>query len=119
MLIVLPQKHWTVWRHAEPAAVAERLLQLARQIDPKRVATSKRKPKCRQPKAYVDGKTARAHIRTQGHCTNQHKTLKGVGIRPSPEALRDLMASSRVGHFIPQMCALGGLRNEGLCMKNT
>jgi IS4 transposase len=64
MLIVLPPEHWTVWRHAEPAAVAKRLLQLARQIDPKRVATSKRKPKCRQPKGYVDGKTARAHVAT-------------------------------------------------------
>ncbi len=64
MLIVLPPEHWTVWRHAEPAAVAERLLQLARQIDPKRVATSKRKPKATQPKGYVDGKTARAHIAT-------------------------------------------------------
>jgi hypothetical protein len=64
MLMVLPPEHWTVWHHAEPAAVAERLLQLARQIDPKRVATSKRKPKGRQPKAYVDGKTARAHIAT-------------------------------------------------------
>ena len=24
-LIVFPPEHWTVWRHAEPAAVAERL----------------------------------------------------------------------------------------------
>ena len=34
------------------------------QIDPKRVATSKRKPKQAQPKGYVNGKTARAHVST-------------------------------------------------------
>ena len=64
MLIAVPPEHWTTWRQADPAAVAERLLHLARQIDPKPLATSKRKPKQVKPKAYVDGKTARAHVAT-------------------------------------------------------
>lgn len=64
LLVAVPPEHWTSWRRADPHAVAERLLQLARHIDPKRVATSKRKPKRTQPKGYVDGKTARAHIAT-------------------------------------------------------
>jgi hypothetical protein len=37
---------------------------LARHINPRRVATSKRKPKLVQHKGYVDGKTARSHIAT-------------------------------------------------------
>jgi DDE family transposase len=64
MLIALPPERWTAWRQADPSAVAERLRQLARHIDPRQVATSKRKPKRTQPKGYVDGKTARAHVAT-------------------------------------------------------
>jgi hypothetical protein len=64
MLIALPCEHWTVWRQANPCTVAERLTELARRINPKRVATSKRKPKPIQRKGYVDGKTARSHIAT-------------------------------------------------------
>ena len=64
MLIALPPKRWTAWRQADPSAVAERLRQLARPIDPKQVAIRKRKPKRTQPKGYVDGKTARAHVAT-------------------------------------------------------
>jgi hypothetical protein len=64
MLIALPSEHWTVWRQADPGTVAERLMELARHINPKRVATSKRKPKLVQRKGYVDGKTARSHIAT-------------------------------------------------------
>jgi hypothetical protein len=64
MLIALPSKRWTVWRQAKPCTVAERLMELARHINPKRVATSKRKPKPIQRKGYVDGKTARSHVAT-------------------------------------------------------
>jgi hypothetical protein len=64
MLIALPGGHWSVWRQASPGTVAERLMALARHINPKRVATSKRKPKPLQRKGYVDGKTARSHIAT-------------------------------------------------------
>jgi hypothetical protein len=39
-------------------------MELARHINPKRVATSKRKPKPIQRKGYVDGKIARSHIAT-------------------------------------------------------
>lgn len=63
MLIAVPPEHWSTWRHA--GAVAKRLLQLARHIDPKQVATSKRKPKPIQRKGYVDGKAAHvaaAHV---------------------------------------------------------
>jgi hypothetical protein len=64
MLIALPSKHWTVWRQANPCTVAERLMELARHITPKRVATSKPKPKRIQRKGDLDGKTARSHIAT-------------------------------------------------------
>ena len=37
---------------------------MARQIDLNHLATSKRKPKRTQPKGYVDGKIARAHVAT-------------------------------------------------------
>jgi hypothetical protein len=64
MLIALPAEHWSVWRQANPVTVAERLMELACHINPKRVATSKRKPKPVQRKGYVDGKTARSHVAT-------------------------------------------------------
>jgi IS4 transposase len=64
MLIALPSEHWSVWRQASPGTVAERLMELARHINPRRVATSKRKPKPVQRKGYVDGKTARSHVAT-------------------------------------------------------
>ena len=44
--------------------LAERPLHLARNINPRQVATSKRKPELTKPKGYVDGKTARAHVTT-------------------------------------------------------
>jgi IS4 transposase len=64
MLIALPPEHWTSWRGADPSAVAARLRQLARHIDPRQLATSKRTPKPKAAKGYVDGKIARAHVAT-------------------------------------------------------
>jgi len=64
MLIALPSEHWSVWRQANPSTVAERLMELAHRVNPKRVATSKRKLKPIQRKGYVDGKSARSHIAT-------------------------------------------------------
>jgi hypothetical protein len=64
MLIALPSEHWSVWRQANPSTVAERLMELAHRVNPKRVATSQRKLKPIQRKGYVDGKTARSHIAT-------------------------------------------------------
>ena len=64
LLIAVPPEHWPPWHKADPHHLAERLLALARHIDPRRVATSKRKPKAKTPKDYVDGKTARTHVAT-------------------------------------------------------
>jgi hypothetical protein len=64
LLIAVPPEHWPSQHDADPARLAERLLHLARHIDPRRVALSKRKPKPKTPKGYVDGATARAHVAT-------------------------------------------------------
>jgi len=63
MLIALPPEQWRSYE-GDPTALAERLLQLARNIDPRQVATSKRGPKVTKPKGYVDGAVARAHVST-------------------------------------------------------
>jgi len=64
LLIALPPEHWPHWNGADPAGLAQDLLRLARNINPRQVATSKRGPKIAKPKGYVDGKTARAHVAT-------------------------------------------------------
>jgi len=64
LLIALPPEHWPRWNEADPAGLAQHLLRLARNINPRQVATSKRGPKAAKPKGYVDGKTARAHVAT-------------------------------------------------------
>ena len=63
MLIALPPEQWPSYDGA-PTALADRLLQLARNIDPRQVAISKRGPKAAMPKGYVDGAVARAHVST-------------------------------------------------------
>jgi hypothetical protein len=64
MLIALPAEHWPSAAEQSPQALAERLLCLARRIQPKQVATSKCGPKVDKPKGYVDGSIARAHVST-------------------------------------------------------
>ncbi len=64
LLIAVPPECWPPWHSATPECLAERLLSLARHIDPRQVATSRRKPKPKTPKGYVDAKTARAHVAT-------------------------------------------------------
>ncbi len=64
LLIALPPEHWPRWNEADPAGLAQHLLRLARNINPRQVATSKRGPKAAKPKGYLDGKTARAHVAT-------------------------------------------------------
>ena len=64
LLIALPREHWPGTVEGGLASPVERLLQLARHVDPKRVAAFKRAPKPKVPKGYVDGKTARAHVAT-------------------------------------------------------
>jgi len=63
MLIALPPEQWRSY-DGDPTGLAERLLQLARNIDPRQVATSKRGPKIAAPKEYVDSAVARAHVST-------------------------------------------------------
>ncbi len=63
MLIALPPEQWPSYE-GNPTALAERLLQLARNINPRQVATSKREPKITKPKNYVEGAIARTHVST-------------------------------------------------------
>ena len=64
LLIAVPPDAWPSRHKADPAGLAEQLLALARRINPRSVAISKRGPKPKTPKGYVDGKTARAHVAT-------------------------------------------------------
>jgi IS4 transposase len=64
LLIAVPPECWPPWHEADPSRLIERPLCLAHHIDPRQVATSKRKPKPKTPQGYVDGKTARAHVAT-------------------------------------------------------
>lgn len=64
LLVAIPPECWPSPHEADPAHLAERLLSLARRIDPLQVATSRRKPKPKTPKGYVDGRTARSHVAT-------------------------------------------------------
>ena len=64
MLVALPAPTWQPWSEAEPAVIAQRLLDLAQRIDPRRVRTNKRGPKMEKPKGYVDKALARAHVST-------------------------------------------------------
>jgi len=63
MLIALPPEQWGSYE-GDPTALADRLMQLARNVDPCQVATSQRGPKVTKPKGYVDGAVARAHVAT-------------------------------------------------------
>ncbi len=62
LMIAVPPECWPPWHGADPGHLAKRLLRLARNINPRQVATSKRKPKLTKPKGYIDGKTARSHV---------------------------------------------------------
>lgn len=74
LLIAVPPEHWSCRQQADPVGLAERLLTLARRINPRQVATSKRKPKRKTAKGYVDGKTARAHAATARILTQARAT---------------------------------------------
>ena len=64
LLIAVSPEHWPGLGEGGMTGLVERLLQLVRRIDPKRVAASRRGPKIKTPKSYVDSKTARAHVAT-------------------------------------------------------
>ncbi len=62
LLIALPPEYWPCWNEADPAGLAQHLLRLARHLNPRQVATSRRGPETAKPKGYAGGKTARAHV---------------------------------------------------------
>src|SRR5919107_44182 len=64
MLIALPAERWSSYGDADPAALAQRLTRLARNIVPRQVASSPRGPKTATRKGYVDAEVARAHVAT-------------------------------------------------------
>ncbi len=64
LLIAVPSEGWLAWHDADPVQLAERLLRVAQRINPRAVATSRRGAKTKTPKAYANGKTARAHVAT-------------------------------------------------------
>jgi len=64
LLVAVSPEAWPAWDDVNPSRLAERLLSMARHINPRQVATSKRKPKPKAAKGYVDAKTARAHVAT-------------------------------------------------------
>jgi hypothetical protein len=64
MLIALPAAAWSSWTEDDPRRLADRLLELARGFDPRRLATHKRGPKVKKPKGYVNAAIARSHVST-------------------------------------------------------
>jgi len=53
MLIALPAEAWQSWSDATPRDIADRLLELARRLNPKRLATHKRGPKIKKPRGWA------------------------------------------------------------------
>jgi IS4 transposase len=64
MLIAVPPEKWGQFVPDHPQRLAEKLLELARNIRPGQIAASKRGPKIQKPKEYVEAATARAHVAT-------------------------------------------------------
>jgi hypothetical protein len=64
MLIALPPERWSSYGDADPAALAQRLTRLARNIVPRQVASSPRGPKAATRRGYVDAAVARTHVAT-------------------------------------------------------
>lgn len=62
--LALPPEHVPRIPHDDPRWLCDKLLQLARHMRAKSLATSKRAPKTRQAKGYVDASLARAHVST-------------------------------------------------------
>lgn len=62
--LVLPPEHLPRITRDNPRWLCDKLLQLARHLRPKSLATSKRAPKTRQAKGHVDGSLARTHVST-------------------------------------------------------
>lgn len=62
--LALPAEHIPCASRLSPPQLAQRLLALAARLKPKPLTSSKRAPKPKVPKGYVDGSTARAHVTT-------------------------------------------------------
>lgn len=58
MLIALPSQNWSSWAKAEPVQIVRRLLTLGRQVELRRVSTSKRGPKIKKHKVALAANTA-------------------------------------------------------------
>lgn len=79
LTIALPPKHWPrVSEDDDPNVLLEKLLRLARRIPPRQVGTSKRGPTIENSKGYVDAKTARSHVSTDG-CAKEKSHLERGG----------------------------------------
>jgi hypothetical protein len=64
MLIALEPQGWRTWSDAAPGQVVDYLLQLARRVSPRSIATAKRGPKKAKPRGYVAVDVVRQHIAT-------------------------------------------------------
>jgi IS4 transposase len=62
--VALPPAHLPGIKGLSPSQIMQRLLQLAARLRPRQLASSKRKPKPKLPKGYVDASIARAHVAT-------------------------------------------------------
>ncbi len=62
-LIALPSEQWP-FHDGDPTTLADRLLRLARDIDPRQGVTSKRGPKITKIRGYVDGAITHAQVST-------------------------------------------------------
>ena len=64
MALALPPEHLPQVDGLPPCQLMERLLLLAARLKPRQLATSKRAPKPKAPKGFVDGGIARSHVAT-------------------------------------------------------
>lgn len=64
MALALPPEHLPQVDGLAPCQLMERLLLLAARLKPRQLATSKRAPKPKAPKGFVDGGIARSHVAT-------------------------------------------------------
>ena len=64
MALALPPEHLPQVGSLQPCQLMERLLLLAARLKPRQLATSKRAPKPKAPKGFVDGSLARSHVAT-------------------------------------------------------
>lgn len=64
MMVALPGEMWRSEAESTVGTMVERLLSLARHVRPEAIRTSKRGPKVKVEKSYVDSRSAQAHAST-------------------------------------------------------